>query len=214
MFGKPDGSCHASNDSQVHPSRASGRVASRMKIVRLGLLLGILMLAAAACGEDAVETTTTSSTVATAPTSTTTTSTTTIPPTTSTTKAGLGATSTIVVVQQDLTALGFFSGKIDGIAGEETSAAIAKFQADAGIEADGVFGAQTDAALAPRLQADEHYVEDVQETLVELKFYGGPVDGDYGKGTTRGVKLLQKSCDLEETGDLDINTRLCLGGHI
>jgi len=185
-----------------------------MKIVRLGLLVGIFTLAAAACGGSADETTTTSSTVAAAPTSTTTAPTTTIPPTTSTTKARLGATSTIVVVQQDLTALGFFTGNIDGIAGDETSAAIAKFQADAGIEADGAFGSQTDAALAPRLQADQHYVEDVQETLMELGFYGGPVDGDYGKGTTRGVKLAQKSCDLEETGDLDINTRLCLGGHI
>jgi len=120
----------------------------------------------------------------------------------------------MIVVQQDLTTLGFFTGSIDGIAGAETQAAIAKFQADAGIDADGEFGPKTDAALAPRLQANVDYVTDVQETLVELKYYGGPVDGDYGNGTRKGVKLLQRSCELEETGNLDIKTRLCLGEHI
>lgn len=190
-----------------------------MKNVWLGLLLGVFAFVAAACGGSAEETTTTttpSTTVAANPatSSTTTIATTTIPLSTTTTAPRPPATSTIVVIQQDLTALGFFTGSIDGIAGEETRAAIAKFQADAGIEADGQFGPNTDAALVPKLQSNVDYVTEVQETLVELKFYGGPVDGDYGNGTQRGVKLLQRSCELEETGKLDIKTRLCLGGHI
>jgi peptidoglycan hydrolase-like protein with peptidoglycan-binding domain len=120
----------------------------------------------------------------------------------------------MIVVQQDLTALGYFTGTIDGIAGAETTAAIAKFQADQGLDADGKFGPNTDAAMVPLLQADDDYVKEVQETLTELEFYRGPVDGDYGKGTQKAVERLQGSCELEETGQLDIATRLCLGGYI
>lgn len=185
-----------------------------MKNVRLGILLGIFTLVIAACGSGADDTTTTTTTtIVAAPTTTQATTSSTLP-TTTTTVAKPGATSTTIVVQQDLTALGYFTGTIDGIAGDETRAAIAKFQADVGIEADGEFGPNTDAAMVPLLQADEEYVTGVQETLIDLEFYGGPVDGDYGKGTKNGVKLLQESCDLEETSELDINTRLCLGGHL
>lgn len=118
----------------------------------------------------------------------------------------------MLVVQQDLTALGYYTGPIDGIAGDETRAALAKFQSDAGIEADGEFGPITDAAIVPVLQADEDYVTGVQEELTDLDFYSGPIDGDYGNGTRRAVEKLQTSCDLEETGELDITTRLCLAG--
>ena len=67
--------------------------------------------------------------------------------TTTTVPPSLGATSTIFRVQQDLAALGFFDGQIDGIAGEETQTAIKAFQTQQGIEADGEFGPNTDAAL-------------------------------------------------------------------
>jgi len=189
-----------------------------MRIVRLGLLLGTFTLVLAACGGSAADVTTTTTTVTPATSATSTSSATSLPPTTTattttTTTVTLGATSTVIVVQLDLTALGYFSGTIDGIAGEETKAAIAKFQADSGLDADGEFGPKTDAALVPKLQSNVDYVTDVQEELVELKYYGGPVDGDYGDGTQKGVKLLQRSCELEETGELDISTRLCLGGY-
>lgn len=187
-----------------------------MRIVRLGLLLGAFTLVLGACGGSAADVTTTTTTVTPATSATSTSSATSLPPTTTTTTTttvNLGATSTVIVVQQDLTALGYFSGTIDGIAGEETNAAIAKFQADSGLDADGEFGPKTDAALVPKLQSNVDYVTDVQEELVELKYYGGPVDGDYGDGTQKGVKRLQRSCELEETGELDINTRLCLGGY-
>ena len=118
----------------------------------------------------------------------------------------------MIVVQGDLTVLGYYTGTIDGIAGEETTAAIAKFQADAGIEADGEFGPNTDAAMVEALQADDTYVKLVQKKLTEMEFYTGPIDGDYGKGTVAAVEKLQASCDLEETGELDIITRLCLAG--
>lgn len=185
-----------------------------MKTVRRGLLLGVFTLVIAACGASADDTTTTSTPATPATTTTSTLATTTLPPTTTTTQPPIGATSTIIVVQQDLTALGYFDGTIDGIPGEQTRAAIAKFQAEKDLDSDGEFGPNTDAALFPLLQANKDYVTDVQETLIELEFYGGPVDGDYGKGTRAAIELLQKSCDLDQTGDLDIQTRLCLGGHL
>lgn len=174
------------------------------------LVVGALFVGA--CGGDGAESTTTTTTTeptttSTAPTTTTTLATTT---TTSTTTPAVPATATTYVVQTDLTALGYFSGVIDGIAGDETRAAIAKFQSDAGIEADGDFGPVTDAALFPLLQEDVPYVESVQETLADLEFYTGPIDGDFGRGTQAAVGRFQESCDLEPTGELDIATRLCL----
>jgi len=173
--------------------------------------MGILTLATAACGSGAGDTTTTTATPVATTSAPTTSSTTTLPPVATTTTADLpGATATMIVVQQDLAALGYFDGIVDGIAGPVTRSAIAKFQAEVGIEADGVFGPITDGELAPLLQKDEDYVSELQDTLIELGFYNGPVDGDYGAGTRRGVQLVQQSCELEETGDLDIETRLCL----
>ena len=185
-----------------------------MKNVRLGLLLGVFTLVVAACGGSADETTTTTDAVVVTPPPTTTVTLTTIPMTTipTTTVAGPGATTTMIVVQGDLAVLGYFTGTIDGIAGEETRSAIAKFQSDAGIEADGEFGPNTDAAMVAALQADDTYVKLVQKNLTELDLYTGPIDGDYGKGTRAAVEKLQASCDLEETGELDISTRLCLAG--
>jgi len=188
-----------------------------MRIGRLYVAAVALGVVAASCSgsSDATESSTTSPTTTVTVTSTTSPPTTTTKPTTTTTThvdSSIPATSTIVVVQGDLTILGYFEGAIDGIAGEITQAAIAKFQADAGIEADGKYGPITDAEMAKALAADEGYVTELQEFLVDQKLYGGPIDGDYGKGTTRAVEKFQESCDLEATGTLDIGTRLCLAG--
>lgn len=184
-----------------------------MSPVRTTVMVGLFALVVAACGggEPAATTTTapidfTDTTLVT----TTTLGTTTLA--TTTTQAGppLSATDTTFRVQQDLRALGFFDGQIDGIAGEETQAALKAFQTQAGITADGEFGPQTDAAMYPMLMEDIPYVEDLQEKLTELGVYTGPIDGDYGKGTKAAVEKLQGSCDLEATGVIDIKTRLCL----
>jgi peptidoglycan hydrolase-like protein with peptidoglycan-binding domain len=181
-----------------------------MRTAKPGGFIVAAAIILAACGGDATVETTTTSTIAATTSSTSTT--TTVPATTSstTTVPTVGATSTMYVVQADLTALGYFDGVIDGIAGEITTAAIASFQSDVGIEADGEFGPLTDGEMYPLLQKDPDYVEGVQEALTELELYTGPIDGDYGPGTRAAVEKLQASCELEETGDLDIATRLCL----
>ncbi|GMQ98982.1 MAG: hypothetical protein BMS9Abin17_1523 [Acidimicrobiia bacterium] len=177
-------------------------------------IMALGILAASCAGSDSEETTTSSAatTVSTAPqtTSTTSTSTTLAPTTTEEPHSGLSATSTITIVQSELKLLGYFEGTVDGIPGDVTQDAIKEFQADAGIEADGQFGPQTDGKLAAALERNESYVTDVQEHLAELKLYSGPIDGDYGEGTTHAIEAFQKSCEIEETGSLDIATRLCL----
>jgi len=170
-----------------------------------------MALVLAACGGDSAdETTTTIAATTTLPTTTIATTTSSTVPATTTTISGIPATATIVVVQQDLIVLGYFEGTVDGIAGDETRAAIAAFQADVGIEADGEFGPVTDAAMYPLLQEDEDYVMAIQEQLEELGLYTGPIDGDYGRGTKAAVSKFQASCELEETGELEIATRVCL----
>lgn len=180
---------------------------------RLSILLAVLAVVAAACGGgDDAATTTTATPATTTPQTTAAPVTTTAPtPTTSTTSAGsdIPATTTISVVQFDLTFLGYYEGPIDGIAGEETQDAISAFQKDAGIDVDGEYGPQTDAAMAEALESDEEYVADLQEFLIKEGHYSGDVDGDYGTGTQKAVKAFQKDCEIEETGLLDIETRLC-----
>ncbi len=184
-----------------------------MRISRLSVAVVAGSVVIAACSSETVATTTSSTSSSTTTVqATTTTTTTTQPTTTSAAPKHAPATTTIVVVQQDLEALGYFDGTIDGIAGEITKAAISAFQKDAGIEIDGIFGPQTDAALSAALQESEEYVTELQEFLVDEKLYPGPVDGDYGKGTKRAVEAFQKSCEIEETGQLDIATRLCVAG--
>ena len=137
---------------------------------------------------------------------------TTIATTTTTTapESNLSATATTYRVQRDLKALGLFDGQVDGIAGEQTQAALRAFQTQQGIGADGEFGPGTDAAMYPLLMKDKAYVEGLQDELEGLGLYTGPIDGDYGKGTKAAVKKLQGSCELEDTGIIDIATRICL----
>jgi peptidoglycan hydrolase-like protein with peptidoglycan-binding domain len=187
---------------------------ARSRTGRIFILVAVLALVAAACGGgDDAGTTTTLATVVTTPPATTAPVTTSAPATTTTTTvpgSDIPATATMLVVQGDLTFLEFYEGPIDGIAGDETEAAISAFQKDAGIEVDGAYGPQTDDAMAETLESNEEYVIGLQEFLMELKLYPGPADGDYGQGTQNAVKLFQKDCEVEETGLLDIATRLCL----
>jgi len=177
------------------------------------MAFGILAASCASSESQDAPTSSADTTVSAAPQTTSTTSTsTTLPPTTTTEAphSGLSATATINLVQSELKLLGYFDGTVDGIPGEVTQAALKEFQADAGIEVDGQFGPETDEKLSAALQKNESYVTDLQEHLVELKLYPGPIDGDYGEGTTHAIEAFQESCEIEETGTLTIATRLCL----
>jgi peptidoglycan hydrolase-like protein with peptidoglycan-binding domain len=57
----------------------------------------------------------------------------------------------VLGIQKALQRLGYDPGKIDGVSGPQTHAAIKKFQAASGLAADGIPGAKTQAALAKAL---------------------------------------------------------------
>jgi putative chitinase len=54
-------------------------------------------------------------------------------------------------VQAALQTLGYYAGKVDGIAGKQTVEAVRAFQAASGLKADGTAGPRTQAALKQRL---------------------------------------------------------------
>ncbi|MGB5166885.1 MAG: peptidoglycan-binding domain-containing protein [Acidimicrobiia bacterium] len=181
---------------------------------RRGLAIVVaLVFILAACGSSAEETTTTTSTTfpteTTATTSPAVTSTTTSSTTTTTSPYG-PATLLTTVIQQELTALGYFEGVPDGLLGPMTVEAITAFQTDAGITADGAYGPETYEALADAMEADPDIVTVIQEDLMELKLYPGPADGDYGSGTLKGVEGLQAKCEIEVDGRFNPYTHVCL----
>ena len=182
--------------------------------VRRGMaVVAALALILAACGSGSDDTTTTTTSTTFPTQSTATTSTTAAQATTSsttTTSPYGGATLLTQVIQQELKALGYFEGGTDGILGPETVEAITAFQTDAGITADGAYGPETYMALADALEADPTIVEVIQEDLMELKFYPGPADGDYGSGTVKGVEALQEDCGIDVDGRFTPYTHVCL----
>lgn len=96
-------------------------------------VVGVALLVAAGCGKDDKSGSSTTTTQASTATTT-------------------GGTVRVVVVnkavQQELADVGCYSGKIDGIFGPETDAAILAFQAGDGLTVDGELGPETKAALA------------------------------------------------------------------
>lgn len=53
----------------------------------------------------------------------------------------------IYLIQKELTAKGFACGSLDGCFGTKTKAALKRYQAAHGLEADGIFGKNTNAAM-------------------------------------------------------------------
>ncbi len=118
------------------------------------------------------------------------------------TSTATGGTTTTVTdpavedLQRVMTRLGYYSGPIDGVYGPATSAGVTEMQKALGIEADGVFGATTEAALKGK---GKDVVVQIQTELAKYGYYTGPVDGDYGPGTSAAVQKLQ--ADLGVTAD-------------
>ena len=69
----------------------------------------------------------------------------------------------------------------------------------------------TNAAAAETVRA---YVVGLQEDLTTLGFYSGPIDGLYGPATVAGVKSLQASAGLPQTGVVDPATQRALNAQL
>jgi peptidoglycan hydrolase-like protein with peptidoglycan-binding domain len=132
--------------------------------------------------------------------------------TTTTTEAGSAASETVAKLQSGLTALGYYTGTVDGLYGAETTAAVKALQEDLGVPADGMYGPQTHEALAEALGGDpaSEIIVALQTELKELGFYEGEIDGVYGPATVDAVKKLQSECGLTQDGIYGPATHQCL----
>lgn len=131
-------------------------------------------------------------------------------------------TPEIASIQQLLARRGFNPGAIDGVKGPATTEAIIAAQIFYKLEADGVIGAQTLAALqadtyetnAPEATAIEttpiaiastdnkssDAVKNLQQLLSDRGFYGGAIDGISGPMTQEAIILAQKTYGLVADG--------------
>ena len=132
--------------------------------------------------------------------------------TTTTTEAGSAASETVAKLQSGLSALGYYTGTVDGLYGAETTAAVKALQEDLGVPADGLYGPETHEALAEALGGDpaSEIIVALQTELKELGFYEGEIDGVYGPATIDAVKKLQAECGLAQDGIYGPETHQCL----
>lgn len=103
------------------------------------------------------------------------------------------------VEQTNLAGLGYLApGKVDGVDGPATRAALKDFQGDNGLDEDGKYGARSELAL-------HHQVEAVQTKA------GVSADGVFGAGTRAAVKRWQSAHGLGADGTAGRATMSSMG---
>jgi peptidoglycan hydrolase-like protein with peptidoglycan-binding domain len=127
----------------------------------------------------------------------------TTPTTTTAAEPTTPAGPAVADLQTVMTHLGFYSGPIDGIYSDETTAAVVEMQKALGVTADGVYGPETDAALKGKAQ---DVVIQIQTVLTEYGYYTGPIDGDYGANTQAAVEKLQTDLGVTANGRFGAET--------
>jgi peptidoglycan hydrolase-like protein with peptidoglycan-binding domain len=133
---------------------------------------------------------------------------------------GQGGPQLVVrAVQRELAARGFDVGAADGAPSEKTKAAISAYQKAQGLPVTGVatdellrhilLGAPAQPAAATGSVAakaghadskDVSNVKAVQQTLADLGYAPGPVDGALGGATARAITAFQHDRKMPETG--------------
>ncbi len=123
---------------------------------------------------------------------------------------------TVATVQEQLKALGYYSGKISGNFLDGTRAAVKAFQADYGLPVTGEVDGETEAtlmnaeyrALTTGDSGDD--VTRLQEALSQLGYYNGKQSGNYLEGTTAAIEAFQLQNGLTATGAADVATQRLL----
>ncbi len=132
----------------------------------------------------------------------------------------------VALLETKLAGMGLYTGAIDRKFGYELYQAVRAFQAKAGLKVDGVAGPKTLEALgmytpvipSPPAPAPDPadkmllgsagpLVAEVQNRLMELGYFAGPVDGYYGDSTFRAVVAFQKNNALYGDGIVGSATR-------
>ena len=115
----------------------------------------------------------------------------------------------VKALQQLLANYGYYTGKIDGVYGSGTTAAVTKFQRYNDLKKDGKAGPNTMAKLtganvvpAPvnGSAAATAEVKHIQTRLTHYGFYKGAIDGVYGDETIAAVKAFQDANALKKDG--------------
>lgn len=103
--------------------------------------------------------------------------------TSSTTSVSRGSTNTYSIkdVQSALKNLGFYNGKIDGIAGSKTKTALINFQKNNGLVADGILGPKTAAKLFAPKQEVAAVTADRGDIDRKVDTYDSTGDSIYGE---------------------------------
>jgi len=122
----------------------------------------------------------------------------------------------VAVIQRQLAALGYYSGKVSGNFLDGTRAAVTKFQKDYNLKETGVVDGETEVVLmgaeyrSLRMNSSGDDVKRVQEHLSKLGYYKGRVSGNYLEGTTAAIHAFQEQNGLEGTGVADVSTQKLL----
>jgi peptidoglycan hydrolase-like protein with peptidoglycan-binding domain len=132
-------------------------------------------------------------------------------------------------IQNRLRQLGYFQGPVDGKFGAQSKDALSRFVAAAGVEGDGIWTLEVqkklfakqaalnsgpistgDKLLDPRHRSDARLI---QSRLKELGFYGGKIDGLFGKGSYRALENYSLSAGIPGSGrwNLDVQRALFKG---
>ncbi len=136
--------------------------------------------------------------------------------------------SAVQIVQDRLRQAGGYNGRIDGIWGTDSQAALERFQQAHQLQVTGQLNQATAATLGvdpnallatpaafptppPPDRLRQASVRALQARLGSLGFYSGPVDGVWGAGTETAVQNFQRARGLQPDGLLGPGTVTALG---
>jgi peptidoglycan hydrolase-like protein with peptidoglycan-binding domain len=132
----------------------------------------------------------------------------------------------VQTVQDRLRQAGVYNGRIDGIWGADSQAALERFQQAHQLQVTGQLNQATAATLGvdpnnllatagvpvpPPDRLRQASIRALQARLGSLGFYSGPVDGVWGAGTETAVQSFQRARGLQPDGLLGPGTVTALG---
>ena len=122
----------------------------------------------------------------------------------------------VTLIQQQLSNLGYYTGKVSGNFLDGTRAAVRKFQKDYGLEITGEVDGETEALL---LSAEYRVIDNgtdgddvtrLQQHLKDLGYFNQNPTGKFRSITKKAVSEFQKNNGLEATGVADLETQKLL----